>query len=286
MAVNLKELVEKVNSSNLATVTNSIVKIIELINDPNSTAKQLKEFIVLDPFLSSKVIKLANSAMFGGTGRIADIQKAITWIGFGRIKEIVLSMQMNSLFKDEFQIENYSRKSLWKHSVSVAVTSRSIMKNIFSKSGDELYSLGLFHSIGLIIEDLFLNDIFVKMVRNTMFNDSEIEEEEMASLGFTNIELSKEILNSWKLPESAINSILFHHDLENCPQENLLNAEILYLANYLTQEADLDFFHDPEFYKEDVEAIIEKRKIKFDDLINLIPEIVEEIDHLEKEGWF
>ena len=59
-----------------------------IINDPNSTANDLKDLIEIDAPLASKVLKAANSAFYYREYHVTDIEQAIIWIGYDSIKEL------------------------------------------------------------------------------------------------------------------------------------------------------------------------------------------------------
>ena len=97
-SLSLADLVHIVESSDIASIKKTVSEIVNVINDPESSAKQLKDIIELDPPLSAKLLRLANSAFYGYTKRITSIQEAIVFIGFDAVKDLALSQKVSQLF--------------------------------------------------------------------------------------------------------------------------------------------------------------------------------------------
>ena len=116
----LKHIVALVNESDISSIKNVVSGIIRIMNDPRSTAKDLKEIIQIDPPLTAKILRVANSAYYATRRRISELQQAIIWIGFDALKELAFSQKVCEIFDKDESIEGYSRTLLWKHGVAVA----------------------------------------------------------------------------------------------------------------------------------------------------------------------
>ena len=113
-------IVEQVNNSEISSIKQTVTQILVTINDPNSSAKNLKDIIEVDPPLTAKLIKLANSALYGFPKTMSEIQEAIVCRGFDTVRELALSQKVCVLFQNDEYIHVFTKRSLWKHSVAVA----------------------------------------------------------------------------------------------------------------------------------------------------------------------
>ncbi len=104
-----QELMERISSSEISSTQRVISEIVRVINDSSSTAKDLKEIIEIDPALTAKVLKRANSAYYARPRRISEIQQAIIWIGFDALKELALNQKVWELFEEDARKTGYSR---------------------------------------------------------------------------------------------------------------------------------------------------------------------------------
>ena len=57
--------------SHIATLPEITLKIIDLVEDPSSTAQDLHAVISNDPALCSRILKVVNSSFYGLPGQIA-----------------------------------------------------------------------------------------------------------------------------------------------------------------------------------------------------------------------
>ncbi|MEN1706028.1 MAG: HDOD domain-containing protein, partial [Planctomycetota bacterium] len=77
--------------SHIATLPEITLKIIELVEDPSSTAQDLHNLISIDPALCSRVLKVVNSSFYGLPGQIASINRAIVMLGLNAVKNIAIA---------------------------------------------------------------------------------------------------------------------------------------------------------------------------------------------------
>src|SRR5215468_1271389 len=83
----------------IATLPEVTVKIIKIVEDPKTTARDLHEIIRHDPALSAKILKVVNSAFYGLPGQISSVDRAIVLLGLSAIKNISIAMSMARMFK-------------------------------------------------------------------------------------------------------------------------------------------------------------------------------------------
>jgi len=109
--------------------------------------KELEGIIKLDPGLTAKILKIANSALYARQREITSLQMAITLLGFNNIKSLVLLLTASAMFprlgKSSFHA------GFWRHSILSAFLSRSIALRCAKGAGaEEAFIAGLLHDIG------------------------------------------------------------------------------------------------------------------------------------------
>ena len=87
-------MLKTIDKNGLGTIKNILMRVLDLINNPEISAREITELIELDPTMSAKVLKLANSSLYGSGKDINDIKGAIVRIGFDNVKEIVVSQRI------------------------------------------------------------------------------------------------------------------------------------------------------------------------------------------------
>src|SRR4051812_16163700 len=85
--------------SHIATLPEITVKIIELVENPRSTAQDLNKLISNDPALCARILKVVNSAFYGLPGQIGSINRAVVLLGLNAVKNIVIAASLTKLFR-------------------------------------------------------------------------------------------------------------------------------------------------------------------------------------------
>ncbi|HMB95830.1 MAG TPA: HDOD domain-containing protein, partial [Tepidisphaeraceae bacterium] len=144
------ELVSNLDS--VITLPEVATRIIQTINNPNSTAGDLHRIISNDPALVSRILQRVNSSYYGRTTRIDSVERAIVLMGFGAVNTLAISATMGQVFKPIQIGEDFTGRDLWTHCVAVAATAREMAKRVNKQIAEEAFLAGLLHDIGLLVE--------------------------------------------------------------------------------------------------------------------------------------
>lgn len=68
-----------------STIPAMVGKILSIVKDEGSSAMELSELISYDQALADMVLRVANSPMFGHSGRVRDIEQAVMFLGYDQI---------------------------------------------------------------------------------------------------------------------------------------------------------------------------------------------------------
>jgi len=282
----LMDLLDLINASQISSVKRVVQEIVRVINDPGSTAKELKEIIELDPPLTAKVLRFANSAYFGRMRRISEIQQAVIWIGFDSLKEIALSQKVCELFRRDEQYGGYSRLQLWKHSVGAALCGKYIYRREFGERGDAMYAAGLLHDIGIIIIDQLLNEEFREILDIRRREQRNIPEIEQEILGFTHAEVGQVLAENWGLPEQLGVAIGHHHDPDLSDRAMQQMPMVLFVSDYICHKNGIGYADAPYQNESKYRHYLFKLGIREKALEFIMLEVLKEIAKLEDDGWF
>jgi len=241
----LDKIVELTDDSDISSIKRIVLGIIDIINNPRSTAKDLKELIEADPPLTAKVLRVANSAYYACRKKISDIQQAIIWIGFDALKEIALSQKVCEIFAKDESIDGYSRILLWKHSVAVALLGKMIYRMEFSEKGEDTYTAGLLHDIGIIVEDQFLQDDFKRILHKLINEKRNLTDAELDILGYTHADVGRALSSHWNFPQELIATMGYHHNPFNAPHNFSRMILTIYISDYICQESVIGYCYVP-----------------------------------------
>ena len=282
----VNKIIELVGQSEISSIQSVVSGVINVINDPLSSAKDLKDIIEIDPPLTAKVLKVANSAYYYHPRKISEIQYAIIWIGFDVLKEIALSQKVWEVFDQNESIGGYSRNLLWKHSVAVALLGKMICRREFGERGDSAYAAGLLHDIGIIVEHQFLEDDFRNILDKAELERKNLSRAEHEVLGYTHTDIGEVLTEHWSFPEELVVAIGNHHNPDKAPQDFSKFASTLYIADYLCQERGIGYGDAPVRDSALFRKCLRRLDIKGYALDLIVKDMEQEIAMMEDQGLF
>ncbi|HEW91897.1 MAG TPA: HDOD domain-containing protein [Thermotogaceae bacterium] len=209
--IDREELTRRIESlDDLPTLNFIHQKVINVANNPASSAADLAKVISLDPSLSSRVLKLSNSAYYGFPRKVTSISQAVTILGFKTVKNLAIGIMVyDNLFKNrDIDID---MKKLWEHSINVAIFSEVIGEELNYPNKEELFICGLLHDIGKAIWALINPNILkyvLKVCEKTGLSFYEVE----IHLDIPSHQTTGEIIcRKWNFPEIITLSVGNHH---------------------------------------------------------------------------
>lgn len=238
-------LVEKAIASidDLATLPEVTIRIIELVEDPKSTAHELHEVIKNDPALSVKVLKVVNSAFYGLPGQVASVDRAIILLGLSAVKNLAIAASIARLFKGKRISEHFSAQDLWRHSVAVAVGARNLAKcSPHPAMPDEIFVAGLIHDIGLLVERQAFPDKFSEVIKRCGEQETGFLDCEREVIGADHQAFGVGLTTNWKFPRHLRAAVGFHHNAEVLSVELRNLATLIQLADVLACQLQVGFY--------------------------------------------
>jgi HD-like signal output (HDOD) protein len=212
-----KQIVDKALASigDIATLPEVTIKIIEIVEDAKSTARDLHDVIKTDPALSVKVLKVVNSAFYGLPGQIASVDRAIILLGLSAVKNIAIAASIARLFKGKRISEQFSAADLWRHNVAVAVAAKSIAKCAPHPAlMDEVFVAGLIHDLGTLVERQAFPDEFAQVIDRCSSQDLDFMQCEREIVGADHQAFGAGLTAKWKFPRHLRAACGFHHNPE------------------------------------------------------------------------
>lgn len=240
-----KAIVDKALSSigDIATLPEVTIRIIEIVEDPKSTARDLHEVIKQDPALSVKVLKVVNSAFYGLPGQVASVDRAIILLGLSAVKNLAIAASIARLFKGSRISEHFTASDLWRHSVAVAVAARDIADaSPHPVMRDEIFVAGMIHDIGLMIERQAHPDRFAEVINRYMAGEGDFMECERQVIGADHQAFGVGITTKWKFPRHLRAAVGFHHNPEALSVELRNLATLIQLADVIACNQQIGFY--------------------------------------------
>ena len=219
-----------------------VIKIQQLIADLNSDTSKLAGIIESDQAIAAKVLKMANSAFYGMSGKISSIHQASLLLGYQTLGEIVTMAGAAEILAVNMPGYGYDSRELWQHSLMVAFTAKMIAEIKHKDLIHEAHTAGLIHDVGKIILDQHV------LENKTQISDYMDQEEktfldaERTFFGFDHAEIASEICETWKIPAKISRAIRCHHQPSLSDNDEL--SYILHMADYVATMGGIGYDDD------------------------------------------
>lgn len=229
----------------------SIARLTELINNPNSRLSEIASTISSDVSLTTDLLKLVNSATFALASPCRSIGDAVKMIGIGGIRNLLLSVgSMEELKK----LAPESKKALWAHAYKVAFFSYNLARNFCASDisvQEDSYICGLLHDMGKLIFNTASPELVEHIRKISSDKGVPMNTFEKLVAGVNHGELGALIAEKWNFPENIIKVIRHHHEPELAPQEVRKLTSLVYLSDMMVHYVD----HEVDFYQFDGDVL-------------------------------
>jgi len=260
----------------LLTLPTIAMEVNSMLQNMETSIKMLSDIIEKDQAIASKILRLVNSAFFGFPSKINNIPHALMVLGFNTVRNAVMSVSVIDTLSMKNVPNGWDIEEFWKHSLAVAVTSRTLAEKTKLGSPDNCFMGGLLHDIGKIILAQFFREIVLQIL--TLAGDEKISfsdtEKEINSIAHDQI--GGYLVKQWKLPSDLVDAVRYHHSTTTKVYD--LNFLIIihtadYIVNAFNQKSRTNI--NITSLRKDAETIMEKQLETVDEWF---PETAIEID--------
>lgn len=230
-------IIDKVTS--LPTLPGVIHKVLSLVQNEATSARALGNLIAYDQAISSRLLKVANSAYYGFMREIATVQHAIVILGFKEVKSLTLGITVFDAINKTNNESSLTREDFWMHSIGCALAGQIICQKTKEADAETTFTAALLHDIGKLVLDSFFTQEYGKVLEKVYTNGISIVEAEEEVMGFNHADTGGLLCNRWKFPSMLVSPISFHHQLEKVDQKHMQITSIVHLADILCKQAQI-----------------------------------------------
>jgi len=199
------------NMGELPTLPSVFSTVSKMLSDPRTSAVDVGNAVSNDQVIASKILKIANSAFYGLTGKVNTVSHAIAVLGFSSTKNIVLTTSVLSTLNLKTPVNGFNIADFWKHSAAVGAIAKLMSKEIYPQKQEEAFIAGLLHDIGKLILAICAPEDFAKCINHAMSNNCLFLEAENKLLGINHTDIAARVNDRWKLPADFAVVLTNHH---------------------------------------------------------------------------
>ena len=210
-----------------------MTRALDMLSDPGVEIKTVEKVIGKDQSLVSKLIKISNSALYGGLNRVESLQQALTRLGAKTTKSLILSASMQTyFFKPNSGMQTWGQ-FLWQHAAECGMAARRIAKATGYEDPEKAFVGGVLHDIGKLVL-LLVSEESYRQIQSVKKRETLLDHAaEMAVIGTDHMQIGEMLMEKWKMPPSATGCVKFHHHLEKAGTTKPL-ATIIAYADHLS----------------------------------------------------
>ena len=201
------------------------MEIVEMVDNPKTSASKLGKLISTDQALTAKVLKIANSPFYGFPRKISTIDFAIIVLGYDALKEIVISISLVSSLQKRSE-GAFDAKTFWDHAITTGVLARRLARDLGYRVSGEVFVGGLLHDMGISILHRYFKNEYKRIAEILVDTDLTGLEAEESVLGVTHAEVGAWLAERWNLPGHLVEAIRLHHAPEGAEVNKPLVALI------------------------------------------------------------
>jgi len=220
-------LSNKIND--LPTLAPVLGKLSAAIMEPTTDANDIVKILKLDPALSGKILRLANSAYVGIPNTISSLKNAVVLLGQKRVHSLALTTSILSAFKARkslpFMLEHF-----WRHSITTGLVAESISKYLrryTAIDSDEAFSAGLLHDIGKLVLGCYQEELLVAAEKRSREDKVPFylgENDETSHMRAGGL-----LAQHWKFP-ADLSDVMVHHHLPDASDANKQLVAIVHVS--------------------------------------------------------
>lgn len=249
----------------LVSLPEVCVQVQALADSPHTNADEIGDVIGKDTALTSRLLKLVNSAYFGLPVKIDTINRAVNMLGMRELRNLTLAASAAEVFA-RVPANLIDMAAFWQHSVYCGLLARNLAQHCSVLHSERLFTAGLLHDVGRLLMLMKLPDETAQAESLRQQSDKDICEFERQLLGFDHAEVGQALLLHWNMPGNLCTSILYHHNPRDAHDAHL-EAALLHIADQVThcaqqsKDEQESQFYDPygalldsDLYAEDISS--------------------------------
>ena len=230
--VTLEQLIGR--GQDLPSLPEIYLRVSEQLEDENSSVQQIGDTVQNDPAITSRVLKMVNSAYYGLPNQVASIAQAVSLLGRQRLKHILIGSVLRGVFSGQDN-PAFSMQEFWQHSIKTAIIARYLAKLMHQiEEPEAMFTAGLLHDIGKLLLIRKFPERMLAAEEYMIQKRVDILSAELAQVGLTHTAVSEALMHYWGLPRLLIDCSVNHHEAVHDGPHRCATW-LIYLANNLSQ---------------------------------------------------
>ncbi|MDP2018420.1 HDOD domain-containing protein [Hydrogenophaga sp.] len=187
----------------LPAMSRTVSDLLAEMNKDDPSPKRVSDLISQDPSLTTRVLRLSNSAFFRVSRKIGSAEEAVAMLGMTHVRSLVMAAALGSSFKN---VPGVNLPQFWRYSLRVADISKSLA-GVLRQNESNAFTAGLIHSIGDLIMHIAMPDLIAPLDMGTPPLDLNRAQAEMSMFGYTYAQVGAGMAEKWQFPTTIVSAL-------------------------------------------------------------------------------
>lgn len=218
----------------LPAMPRAVSDLLAEMNREDPSPKRVGELISSDPALTTRVLRLSNSAFFRVSRKIATADEAVAMLGLTHVRSLVMAAALGASFK---HVPGVDLKQFWRYSLQSAQIARTLA-GILRQNQGSAFTAGLIHAIGILVMHIAMPDQMAPVDMAVPPLDLQRAEAERDAFGYTYAEVGAGMIEKWQFPTDMVSALRHQHaPFEGETYDPL--AGVIHLASWRARAEEL-----------------------------------------------
>lgn len=227
----------------LPTIPETLIHILNVIDDPHSGPADLAAAVSLDAPLMAKILKLANSPYYSPRGGLSDINRCVAVLGYRTVRQVAVCISVATVLVKAVaeSAGKLDYRELWRHSVVTGAIAKHLAGMCGHPDPDEIFTAGLLHDVGKFILELQVPEVYCDVVSERARDHRRLVDVEFDTFGYDHAILGEAFAEAWRFPAALSCPFGAHHEsvpFRYCPDSHRHNTALVALADYLANTVE------------------------------------------------
>lgn len=226
----------------MGSLNHTLPRVMQVTNDINSSAREMVRVIQMDPVLTARVLRVANSAYFAMQEPVSNLRRATILMGMNTVRNLALATAVRNSFEIRSDC-TVSSEDFWRYTVGCAVLSDLLARRavISRAEAEEAFVIGILHPIGraLLIQHFPVE--YNQVIAQAKDQKTSTEHQEKKVFSLDNHAIGLNMVDRWKLPPIVADGISFQNEPH---KSSLRSTRILSIAIHHIKKNRIGFCGD------------------------------------------
>lgn len=178
-----------------------------MLQNPDESRQRVAAVLEQDPALASKLLRVANSALYAPTRACGTVMEAVVRLGNRNVADMVAGIAVFGMFSDVKGLGLRVRD----HCAGVAAIARILAVEWRHAGAENVFLSGLMHDVGRLLMMQAGEPRYELIDAQALATPDRIHLIERELTGYDHATLGAHVITDWRLPPDVARAVAWHH---------------------------------------------------------------------------